>query len=104
MKKIHIAIGVLNIPRSVEDYSHRLGRRPSVVIPNEYALWRTAHVNFSIRRVQKNPGTLRHLGWEDPAASEFTQEVDTNGIVWERFNSKLQAKEIKDPWPNKHDY
>lgn len=99
MKKIHIAIGVLDIARSVEDYSQRLGSQPSVVIPNEYALWRTEILNFSIRRVSELPGTLRHLGWEDSAASNFTQDTDANGIVWERFNAEMQADEIKDAWP-----
>ncbi len=99
MKRIHIAIGVSDIARSVEDYSQRLGGRPSVVIPNEYALWRTEHLNFSIRRVSELPGTLRHLGWEDPSVANFTQETDPNGIIWERFNAELQAKEIKDAWP-----
>ncbi len=99
MKKIHIAIGVLDIARSVEDYSRRLECAPSVVIPNEYALWRTANVNFSIRRVSQSSGTLRHLGWEDASVSQFSQDVDVNGITWERFNAKLQAKEIKESWP-----
>ena len=99
MKKIHIAVGVLDIPSSVKDYSHRLGCLPVVVIPNEYALWRTATINFSIRRDSKTPGMLRHLGWEDLSVSEFTQEKDINGITWERFNAEHQAKEIKDTWP-----
>lgn len=99
MKKIHIAIGVSDIARSVEDYSRRLGSLPSVIIPNEYALWRTESINFSIRKVSELPGTLRHLGWEDPAACHFTQDTDPNGIIWERFNADLQAQEIKDSWP-----
>ena len=98
MKKIHIAIGVSDIERSVKDYSKRLGM-PSFVVPNEYALWRTECVNFSIRRVAESPGTLRHLGWEDQTASDFTQDTDVNGIVWERFNANHQAEEIKDAWP-----
>ena len=39
MKKIHIAIGVSDIARSVAGYSKRLGCQPAVVVPNEYALW-----------------------------------------------------------------
>ena len=103
MKKIHIAIGVSDIAKSVEDYSIRLDCQPSVVIPNEYALWRTETLNFSIRKVSEFPGTLRHLGWEDPAVSIFTQDTDTNGIVWERFNAELQADEIKKAWPQSDD-
>jgi hypothetical protein len=99
MKKFHIAIGVADIDRSVEDYSRRLECAPSVVIPNEYALWRTASVNFSIRRVTNSPGILRHLGWEDESASTFSQDSDVNGVIWEQFNAKLQAREIKEAWP-----
>lgn len=99
MNKIHIAIGVSDIARSIEEYSHRLGCPPVVVVPNEYALWRTDSVNFSIRRDIQNAGKLRHLGWEDPSASHFTQEKDINGIVWERFSQELQSREIKEIWP-----
>ncbi len=99
MKKIHIAINVSDVARSVTDYSERLGCQPVVVVPNEYALWRTGSVNFSIRYDSAAPGTLRHLGWEDSSASEFTKNTDSNGIVWERFNSKQQLNEIKSLWP-----
>jgi catechol 2,3-dioxygenase-like lactoylglutathione lyase family enzyme len=99
MKRIHIAIGVSDIERSVEDYSRRLGCPPEVVVPGEYALWVTAEVNFSIRQSHDQPGTLRHLGWEDDTASQFTQDADVNGIVWERFSHALQAKEIDETWP-----
>ena len=95
MKKIHIAIGVSDISRSVKDYSERLGCQPVVVIANEYALWRTDILNFSIRYDAANPGMLRHLGWEDSSACEFTQEKDVNGIVWERFTTEQQSNEIK---------
>ena len=99
MRKIHIAIGVLNIASSVEDYSRRLGCLPAVVISNEYALWRTSTINFSIRLDPNAPGALRHLGWEDSSVCEFTQDKDVNGIIWEQFNADQQAKEIKDTWP-----
>ena len=99
ISKIHIAIGATEIAKSVEEYSRRLGCLPVVVIADEYALWRTATVNFSIRRVSGAPGTLRHLGWEDETASEFTKDTDANGIVWERFSAQLQAEEIRNAWP-----
>jgi len=101
MRKIHIALGVENIERSIEDYSNRLGCEPLVVIPNEYALWRTATINLSIRRAENGEAPLRHLGWEDDSATEFSKETDVNGIVWERFNQQLQQKEIEDIWPKK---
>jgi hypothetical protein len=99
VKRFHIAISVADIARTVEDYSRRLTCPPTVVVPNEYALWRTSTVNLSIRRVGEKPGTLRHLGWEDPSASSFSKEVDVNGIVWERFSAEQQAREIANTWP-----
>lgn len=100
MNRLHIAIAVTDVQRSVEDYSQRLACRPVVVVPDEYALWRTETVNFSIRRAPESAGSLRHLGWEDPNSLIFTKDTDSNGIVWERFSAKLQEQEIKDAWPN----
>ena len=88
MKRIHVAIAVANIDRSVEDYSRRLGAQPSVVVPDDCALWLTPEVIFSIR-----------MGWEDEGATQFGQDTDVNGIAWERFSRSLQVKEIEDTWP-----
>ena len=44
-------------------------------------------------------GSLRHLGWEDLTAPEFTQDTDVNGMVWERFTAQHQADEINAIWP-----
>ena len=99
MKRFHLAIGVADIARSVEDYTQRLGCSPCVVVPGEYALWRTSSVNLSIRRTSDEPGTLRHVGWEDPSATAFTSDTDTNGIVWERFSAEQQSREIREIWP-----
>lgn len=100
MKKFHIAINVADLASSVKDYSERLGSVPVVMVPNEYALWRTPTLNFSIRKEHSSPrGSLRHLGWEDDSAVQFTQETDVNGIVWEKFNEDLQKEEIKQIWP-----
>ena len=85
---------------SFEDYSRRLGCDPCVVVPEEYALWRTDCVNLSVRRDKSaTPGSLRHLGWEDPAAEAFSSEADVNGIVWEHFSAEQQAEEINSAWP-----
>lgn len=100
MRKIHIALSVANIDESVADYSARLAMAPVVIVPNEYALWRTETINLSIRRTIDRPGTLRHLGWEDGLASEYSAETDCNGIVWERFSSRDQEHEIKTAWPS----
>lgn len=101
MRKFHIAIGVSNIESSIQDYSTRFGRGPEVSVPNEYALWRTDTINFSIRKVSsQESGLLRHLGWEDAACNAFTTETDVNGILWENFSAEQQAKEIKGTWPS----
>lgn len=100
MKRLHIAIATHDIAATVPDYTRRLGQAPALVIPNEYALWRTPTVNFSVRQDPKcQPGELRHLGWEDEGASEFTASTDCNGILWEHFAIHHQVAEINDIWP-----
>ena len=67
-KKIHLALSVKNLDEVVKDYNKRLGSSPEVFIPNEYALWRTNEVNLSVRVDPSfQPGSLRHLGFEDPS-------------------------------------
>jgi len=100
MKRFHIAVAVADIARSIEDYTKRLGAPPTVIVPGEYALWRTDGLNLSIRRTDDAPGTLRHLGWEDPDAESFTLDEDPNGITWERFASDAQDREILERWPH----
>jgi len=95
-KKIHIAISTDNLPESIKDYNKFLSALPIIVVDNQYALWETETVNFSVR-VDKNvpSGTLRHLGWQDSTAEKFTEETDVNGITWERFNRQSQLDEIE---------
>jgi hypothetical protein len=103
--RFHIALCVASIEDSVRDYSARLGCAPEIIIPNEYALWRTDALNFSIRRVQANEaGALRHLGWEDPDAVAFGTETDVNGVLWERFAPEHQQNEIRMIWPHAGKY
>ena len=100
VKKLHIAISTDQIAETVADYSQRLNAKPCLVIPGEYALWRTESLNLSIRQdAAATPGSLRHLGWEVPEATGFTQDTDVNGLVWERFNPQHQADEINQLWP-----
>jgi len=100
MKRIHIAIATHDIAATVQDYAARLGCPPCVVVPGEYALWRTETINFSVRQDPDcRPGTLRHLGWEDATADTFATDVDCNGILWERFTMHHQASEIQSLWP-----
>jgi catechol 2,3-dioxygenase-like lactoylglutathione lyase family enzyme len=101
MKRIHIAIATQDIAATVPDYTQRFGIEPVVVVPGEYALWRTPTLNFSVRQDSTcEPGTLRHLGWEDEAAQTFTTDTDCNSILWEHFAAQHQAAEINDIWPN----
>ncbi len=99
MRKFHIALSIKNLEQSILDYSKRLNCSPCLVIPNEYALWRTDELNFSIRQTGKTEEKLRHLGWED---NQLTEEVgddeDVNGIVWENFSASQQAEEINNIW------
>lgn len=98
--KFHLAISVEQLDASIEEYSRRLRCKPCRIIPEEYALWRTDTLNFSIRRTDEKPGTVRHLGWEDESAEAFTEDTDINGIVWERFASSHQQQEIEALWPD----
>ena len=99
-KRFHIAIAVTDIAESIEDYSKRLGSRPQIVIDNEYALWKTETLNFSISKTSEPIGVVRHIGWEDNEASSFTIELDCNGLKWERFNEQSQLDEIRGIWPS----
>jgi len=99
MKRFHIALGISDVEASADDYSQRLGCRPDLLIPGEYALWRTDAVNLSIRKISHEEGkALRHLGWEDPLSPTFSAERDVNGILWERFTADQQAAEIRQTW------
>ena len=99
-KKFHIAISVTDLEASIIDYSLRLECKPCVIVPNEYALWCTESLKFSIR-CSDNNSKLRHLGWEDNSAQEFSKDVDSNGITWERFTSNQQQQEIDFIWSDK---
>lgn len=100
MKKLHLAISTNNIEETINDYSLRFGMEPCAYVIGEYGLWRTETLNISIRQdASCAPGSLRHLGWEDSSATEFSKEVNVNGIVWERFTAQHQADEINEIWP-----
>lgn len=101
MPRIHIALSVTDIDASVADYSERLGCAPVLVVKDEYALWRTPTLNFSIRKTADTAaGSLRHLGWEDERCEVFTTQLDVNGIAWERFSAAQQREEIQSIWPS----
>lgn len=98
--RFHLALSTDDLSSAIADYTRRLGIEPCVTVPGEYALFRTATLNVSLRQDSMVPtGQLRHLGWEDPSADEFSSERDALGVVWERFNSDAQAREIEAAWP-----
>ena len=100
MDKFHIALSVKNLAESIADYKQRLAAEPVVVVDNEYALWRTAILNFSIRQTADGQQGFRHIGFESEQAEVFAESTDINGIVWESFSREQQLDEIKSLWPN----
>ena len=94
MRRFHIALAVANLADSVRDYSARLGVEPTAVVAGKYAMWRTAQLNFSINQIPERAGQLRHLGFEDSAAADFSSDHDVNGIEWELFSPKAQDDKI----------
>ncbi|MEX0731086.1 MAG: hypothetical protein WED00_12245 [Aquisalimonadaceae bacterium] len=101
MRKLHLALGMADIENTVSDYTKRFGQEPDLVVPGTYALWRTAHLNVSVRKTgSEGAGKLRHLGWETDKADAFTSETDCNGFLWEHFTAEHQAEEIKEAWPD----
>jgi catechol 2,3-dioxygenase-like lactoylglutathione lyase family enzyme len=100
MKRVHIAIGIANIDESIDHYSKKILSKPNVIVPGEYAMWRTNILNLSIRKVSEAPGMVRHLGFEEDGIEEFVEEKDINGIVWESFSPEQQHEEILKFWPN----
>ena len=100
MRKLHVAISTNRIEDTIKDYSARFGVEPCAIVEGEYALWRTEALNVSVRQDPTcKPGELRHLGWEDSTAVEFSKDTDINGIVWENFTAQQQANEINEIWP-----
>ena len=94
MRRFHIALAVADLTDSIRDYSARLCVEPTAVVAGKYAMWRTAGLNFSINQMPARAGQLRHLGFEDTAASAFSSDHDVNGIEWELFSPKAQDEKI----------
>jgi hypothetical protein len=64
-------------------------------------MWRTEQLNFSISQLPERAGQLRHLGFEDEAASGFAEERDVNGVVWELFSPSGQDEKILEMYGNR---
>lgn len=94
MRRFHIALAVADLTGSIRDYSRRFGAAPVVVVAGKYAMWRTDQLNFSINELPERAGQLRHLGFEDDAAGDFSVERDVNGIEWELFSPAGQDLKI----------
>jgi catechol 2,3-dioxygenase-like lactoylglutathione lyase family enzyme len=94
MRRFHISLAVADLTQSIRDYSARLGVEPKAVVAGKYAMWRTAELNFSINQMPARAGQLRHLGFEDTAADDFSSDHDVNGIEWELFSPKAQDEKI----------
>lgn len=52
MKKLHLALAVADIEHTVADYTRCFGQEPDLVVPQTYALWRTAQLNVSVRQAR----------------------------------------------------
>ena len=96
MKRFHISIAVKNLDESIKWYSNKLGCKPCVVVAERYALLRNDMLNFSISQKPEIAGHVRHIGFENSDAQNFTETHDCNGLMWEEFTSEMQMQEIKE--------
>ena len=101
MKKFHISIAVKNLDESIKEYSQKLCCEPCVVIVEKYALWRTDILNFSISHKPEIAGQVRHIGFENSDAKNFTETHDCNGLMWEEFTAEMQRQEIEEVYGKK---
>lgn len=95
MKRFHIALAVDDLEASIADYNRRLGQAASVVVPGQYAMWRTEQLNFSINLQPGRGGQLRHVGFEVDGIDGFASEADVNGLAWELFSAAEQDARIQ---------
>ena len=74
MKRIHVHVGVENLPNAIQFYSALFATQPTVV-KADYAKWMLddPRVNFAISTRGKQPG-LDHLGIQVESQDEL-QEV-----------------------------
>lgn len=100
VKRVHIAIGTSDVEATIQDYTRRVGAAPCVVVPGEYAMWRTDILNLAIRKVTGAAGTVRHIGFEEDGVEGFVETKDVNGITWECFSPQEQDRMILDLWPD----
>ena len=100
MDKIHIALAVKDLEKSISEYKQRLGCKPVAIAKGRYALWRTDILNLSITQDAENAGMLRHLGFESSEAARMVSDYDTDGFKWEYFTAEQQRLEIIKHYPD----
>lgn len=100
MERVHIAIGVSSLSESISFYEKKFSVSPELIIPHEYALFKTETMNISLRVVPENQIGVRHVGVESMRFDSFTAEKDPSGVLWESFNEQAQYDEIEEIWPN----
>jgi predicted enzyme related to lactoylglutathione lyase len=73
MKRMHVHVGVEDIPNTIRFYSALFAAEPSVIKP-DYAKWMLddPHVNFAISTRGKQPG-LDHLGIQVESQDELRE-------------------------------
>jgi len=100
--RVHVALGVTDLPSAVDDYTRLLGREPELVIPDAYALFRTRELNLSLRVTAGEAGQVRHLGFELDEPTPFEAISVGGAVTWELFDASGQADEIRAAWPSSH--
>lgn len=100
MRRFHIAITVKDLEASIVEYNQRLGQPATVVVHGKYAMWRTDLLNFAINQNGDPVSHLRHIGFEDDVAQEFSSSHDINGIEWELFSPLAQDMKIRERYGN----
>jgi catechol 2,3-dioxygenase-like lactoylglutathione lyase family enzyme len=74
MKRLHVHVGVADLDRSIEFYSHLFAAAPTVVKP-DYAKWmlEDPRVNFAISLRPAEAAGVRHLGIQVESESELAE-------------------------------
>tara|TARA_R100000306_G_scaffold62552_1_gene73179 strand:- start:32908 stop:34125 length:1218 start_codon:yes stop_codon:yes gene_type:complete len=96
-RRFHLSLDCTDLQQTINEYSSRLGCRPTLIINGQFALWRTPELNICVRQATET--RLRHLGWELAESDGVSNDLDCNGIEWATFTLQQQAEEIRQCWP-----
>ncbi len=99
MKRIHVHVGVEDLPTAIGFYSALFATQPTVVKP-DYAKWMLddPRVNFAISTRGKRPG-LDHLGIQVESKDELGDvyaRLRPAGIAWETFFTTGESTQYGD--------